>query len=84
MTIRDADDTLYVYDWRLEQESAMRKAKGTGMSDEQVVNFVNGCEYFTNMSMIAKTDFEIQITQRMNCTPMYYETASLERRKGSS
>ncbi|KAK4968078.1 hypothetical protein LTR66_011892 [Elasticomyces elasticus] len=38
----DAADTQYVYAWRLEQETALRAAKGTGMTDEQVVNFVNG------------------------------------------
>lgn len=38
----DAEDTLYVYHWREEQEAAMRAAKGTGMSPEQVVNFVDG------------------------------------------
>lgn len=40
----DAEDPLYVYEWRLEQEAALRKAKGAGMTDEQVVNFVNGCK----------------------------------------
>ncbi|EON66118.1 hypothetical protein W97_05361 [Coniosporium apollinis CBS 100218] len=38
----DAEDTRYVYDWRLEQEAALRALKGTGMTDEQVINFVNG------------------------------------------
>ncbi|KXT01633.1 hypothetical protein AC578_8029 [Pseudocercospora eumusae] len=38
----DAEDTLYVYRWREEQEAAMRASKGTGMSQEQVINFVNG------------------------------------------
>jgi pantothenate kinase-related protein Tda10 len=33
-----------VYDWRQEQEVALRAAKGTGMTDEQVIEFVNGCE----------------------------------------
>lgn len=40
----DAEDTHYVYDWRLEQEAKMREAKGRGMSDAQVIEFVNGCE----------------------------------------
>ena len=40
----DAEDSQYVYDWRLEQEAAMRAQKGTGMTDEQVVMFVNGCK----------------------------------------
>ncbi|GJC77900.1 putative kinase mug58 [Colletotrichum liriopes] len=38
----DAEDTQYVYDWRLQQEAALRQARGTGMTDEQVVKFVNG------------------------------------------
>ncbi|SLM40821.1 uridine cytidine kinase [Lasallia pustulata] len=38
----DAEDTQYVYEWRLEQEAALRATKGVGMTDEQVVNFVNG------------------------------------------
>ncbi|KAF2725745.1 P-loop containing nucleoside triphosphate hydrolase protein [Polychaeton citri CBS 116435] len=38
----DAEDTQYVYEWRLQQEAAMRAAKGKGMTDEQVVQFVNG------------------------------------------
>ncbi|CAK4031965.1 related to ATP-binding, pantothenate kinase [Lecanosticta acicola] len=33
---------MYVYHWREEQEAAMRASKGTGMTQEQVVNFVNG------------------------------------------
>lgn len=40
---RDAEKTEYVYEWRLEQESALRVAKGSGMTDEQVVKFVDGC-----------------------------------------
>ncbi|KAF3919461.1 hypothetical protein ABW21_db0204345 [Orbilia brochopaga] len=38
----DAQALEYVYNWRLEQEHAMIKLKGTGMTDEQVVNFING------------------------------------------
>ncbi|KER00041.1 hypothetical protein AUEXF2481DRAFT_7 [Aureobasidium subglaciale EXF-2481] len=38
----DAVDTLFVYEWRLEQERALRKDKGTGMKDKQVIEFVNG------------------------------------------
>ncbi|KAI0159599.1 putative Uridine/cytidine kinase [Xylariaceae sp. FL1272] len=37
----DAEDTEWVYDWRLEQEVMLRAQKGTGMSDEQVVSFVD-------------------------------------------
>ncbi|KAL2754547.1 hypothetical protein ACRALDRAFT_1063351 [Sodiomyces alcalophilus JCM 7366] len=38
----DAEDTRYVYDWRREQEAALRAERGVGMSDEQVVRFVDG------------------------------------------
>ena len=38
----DAKETGYVYEWRLEQEAALRMEKGTAMTDEQVVNFVDG------------------------------------------
>ena len=40
----DAEETMYVYQWRLEQEAALRESKGTGMTDEQVLKFVN-CYY---------------------------------------
>jgi D-glycerate 3-kinase len=39
----DAENTQYAFDWRLEQETALRASKGTGMTDEQVVKFVDGC-----------------------------------------
>jgi D-glycerate 3-kinase len=38
----DALETIYVYGWRLEQEAALRKDKGAGMTDEQVIKFVDG------------------------------------------
>lgn len=38
----DAEDPLYVYEWRLEQEHNLKKAKGSGMTDEQVKQFVDG------------------------------------------
>ncbi|KAG9571770.1 putative uridine/cytidine kinase, partial [Aureobasidium melanogenum] len=38
----DAVDTLFVYEWRLQQERALREDKGTGMKDKQVIEFVNG------------------------------------------
>ncbi|KAF3767398.1 P-loop containing nucleoside triphosphate hydrolase protein [Cryphonectria parasitica EP155] len=37
----DAEDTEFVYDWRLQQEQQMRMERGTGMTDEQVVKFVD-------------------------------------------
>ncbi|MCJ1260327.1 hypothetical protein MMC22_000187 [Lobaria immixta] len=43
----NAEDPRYVYEWRLEQEAALRQVKGTGMTDEQVIDFVNGCKITT-------------------------------------
>ncbi|KAH7031208.1 D-glycerate 3-kinase [Microdochium trichocladiopsis] len=37
----DAEDTQWVYDWRLEQEVKLRQDKGTGMTDDEVVRFVD-------------------------------------------
>jgi D-glycerate 3-kinase len=37
----DAEDTEYVYHWRLEQEAMLRKEKGPGMTDEEVICFVD-------------------------------------------
>ncbi|KAI1152091.1 putative Uridine/cytidine kinase [Nemania diffusa] len=37
----DAEDIEWVYDWRLEQEVMLRAQRGAGMSDEQVVRFVD-------------------------------------------
>ena len=39
----DAQDPMYVYEWRSESERKLRETKGSGMSDEEVVDFVNGC-----------------------------------------
>ena len=38
----DAQDPQYVYDWRLQQEAHLREMKGSGMTEEQVIHFVNG------------------------------------------
>ncbi|KAI5786019.1 D-glycerate 3-kinase-like protein [Pyronema domesticum] len=38
----DAEDINYVYTWRLEQERAMIELRGSGMSEEEVRNFVDG------------------------------------------
>ncbi|KAF2650435.1 D-glycerate 3-kinase [Lophiostoma macrostomum CBS 122681] len=37
----DAEDNEYVYEWRSQQEAMMRQEKGTGMTDSQVVDFVD-------------------------------------------
>jgi D-glycerate 3-kinase len=41
----DAEDTRWVYTWRLEAEVKLRREKGSGMTDEQVKRFVDGCEF---------------------------------------
>jgi D-glycerate 3-kinase len=38
----DAEDTGYVYDWRQQQETALRRERGSGMTEEEVVRFVDG------------------------------------------
>jgi D-glycerate 3-kinase len=38
----DAQEIGYVYAWRQEQEAALRQEKGRGMSEEEVVRFVDG------------------------------------------
>ncbi|KAF2262246.1 P-loop containing nucleoside triphosphate hydrolase protein [Lojkania enalia] len=38
----DTNDLRNVYRWRLQQEHALIKAKGSGMTDEQVLAFVRG------------------------------------------
>lgn len=45
----DTNDLVNVYKWRMEQESALREAKGAGMGNDAVVNFsklamLNCCE----------------------------------------
>lgn len=38
----DAEETEFVYAWRQEQEAALRKEKGSGMSEREVERFVDG------------------------------------------
>ncbi|KAG8531600.1 uncharacterized protein KY384_003230 [Bacidia gigantensis] len=38
----DAADPVFVYRWRMEQEVKLRIQRGSGMSDDQVVKFVDG------------------------------------------
>lgn len=51
-TTSDAEDTKHVYQWRLEQEAALRASKGAGMSDEQVYRFVDGCKSYTCLTVL--------------------------------
>ncbi|PNH46704.1 hypothetical protein VD0004_g1418 [Verticillium dahliae] len=38
----DAEDTSYAYDWRAQQEVALRAERGAGMTPDEVVKFVDG------------------------------------------
>ncbi|KIX02298.1 uncharacterized protein Z518_08238 [Rhinocladiella mackenziei CBS 650.93] len=49
----DAQDTIYVYKWRLEQEAGLRASRGTGMTDEQVRHFVDG--YYPSYELYTET-----------------------------
>lgn len=39
----DAQNLRFVYEWRQEQERGLRATKGSGMTEEQVNDFVDGC-----------------------------------------
>ena len=41
----DAENPKWVYTWRLEAEVKLRIEKGSGMTDEQVKRFVDGCKF---------------------------------------
>jgi D-glycerate 3-kinase len=60
----DAADTKWVYEWRLQAERKMRQEKGKGMTDEQVIKFVDGCTY--KMSL-----FPLRYTSTSSLTPDY-------------
>lgn len=49
LPISDAENSRFVYEWRQEQERTLRAAKGTGMTEEQVNHFVDGCRYTGNL-----------------------------------
>lgn len=38
----DTDNLASVYEWRMDQERALRQYKGAGMTDEEVIKFVKG------------------------------------------
>lgn len=79
----DAEDVQYVYDWRLEQEAALRQAKGKGMTDRQVVDFVNGCKEASGSDRAHVFNYRLQTTRPTSSTLMFSETASTKS-KGSS
>lgn len=39
----DAEDISYVYDWRIQQEHGLIASRGSGMTNDQVTEFVDGC-----------------------------------------
>jgi pantothenate kinase-related protein Tda10 len=79
----DALDPQYVYNWRLEQEAGLRAMKGSGMTDEQVKKFVDGCKLEPLIEMNPTDDSE-QIIHRMSCLPTLFVPAYLEvKRVGS-
>lgn len=49
---RDAQNLHFVYEWRQEQERSLRASKGTGMTEEQVNHFVDGCSYSLNLILV--------------------------------
>ena len=53
----DAEDPMFVYEWRSESERELRKTKGSGMADEEVVDFVNACMHLFHHSTFAMTDY---------------------------
>lgn len=64
----DAEQTTYVYDWRLQQEAALRASKGTGMTDEQVIHFVNGCK-FAQTPTLLPTRQNVRLSYGTKITP---------------
>lgn len=41
--ISDAEDITYAYDWRIQQEHGLIASRGSGMTNDQVTEFVDGC-----------------------------------------
>lgn len=46
---------MFVFEWRSQSERQLRETKGSGMTDEQVFNFVNGCMLSPSL-VLAVTD----------------------------
>ena len=52
----DAEDPMFVYEWRSQSERNLRETKGSGMTHEQVIDFVSGC--MANPTLVlAATDY---------------------------
>lgn len=80
----DAEDTRYVYAWRSQQEVALRDLKGTGMTDEQVVKFVDGCKNLPVIRTLIPSLTTIQTTRPMSCTQTCSDKASFQMNRGGS
>jgi hypothetical protein len=66
----DAEDPRFVYEWRQEQERTLRAAKGTGMTEEQVSHFVDGCTYIFKLWTSNYTNSGwMKITRPMSSSP---------------
>lgn len=71
----DAEDPKWVYDWRLEAEVKLRAAKGSGMTDEQVKRFVDGCKY-SFLNFFGSAADVVQITQHTSYTRIRFAKVS--------
>ena len=49
----DAEDPQFVYKWRIQQETAMRESKGSGMTEDEVIGFVDG--YYPSYELYTET-----------------------------
>jgi pantothenate kinase-related protein Tda10 len=75
----DAENPKWVYGWRLEAEVKLRAAKGSGMTDEQVKRFVDGCEYRSSSTLYRSEGSEAdvtQITRHTSCTRIRFGKVS--------
>jgi len=81
----DAEDLKWVYIWRLEAEVKLRIEKGSGMTDEQVKKFVDGCEFRSLRCPYFRGSISdgFQIIQRTSCIRKRFEEASSMIRVGS-
>lgn len=53
----DAEEPMFVYEWRSQSERKLREVKGSGMTDDQVIKFVDGCT-LSPARILAATDYD--------------------------
>ncbi len=75
----DAENPMFVYEWRSQSERRLRETKGSGMTEEQVVDFVNGCT-LSLPPILAATDH----SRLSGIRALYeqFESRRLRRRQG--